>query len=83
MIFTDDYTCYSSAGPAFPTLPGKENKTTLFISEKINTTFTTDTSFLESRSKIENSDQVVVSNEWDAHAYIEFGLAVQLKKGLL
>jgi hypothetical protein len=72
-----------AAGPAFPTLPGKEKNAALFISETIKTTSTTDSSFLKSRSNIEKADQVVVSNEWDPYAYIEFGIAVELKKKIV
>ncbi|GAK39425.1 hypothetical protein PUW24_23605 [Paenibacillus urinalis] len=72
-----------AAGPAIPTIPGKELNAMLFLQNEINITQTNMNSIKESRINIENADYVVVSNEWDPHAYIEFGIAVELKKRMI
>ncbi|MEI0735782.1 hypothetical protein VQ056_02385 [Paenibacillus sp. JTLBN-2024] len=73
----------TAAGPAFPTLPGKETNQTLFISETLYITTTSDANFLEARANIEKADRVVVSQVWDPYAYIELGLAMQLNKQIV
>lgn len=56
---------------------------TLFIQNKIKFTQTNMKSLMESRKNIENADHVVVTNEWDPHAYIEFGIDVQMNKRIV
>lgn len=72
-----------AAGPAFPTLPGKEQTAALFLSEALHITSTKDHSYREARNSIELADVVVVSHEWDPYAYIEYGIAVELQKKLI
>lgn len=72
-----------AAGPAFPTLPGKEQTAALFLSETLYITSTKNHSYREARGRIELADVVVVSHEWDPYAYIEFGIAVELQKKLM
>lgn len=75
-----------AAGPAFPTLPGKEHDAVLFLFDEFEITRTTTTtmdSFQEARSNIARADQVIVTHDWDPYAYIELGIAIELQKKIV
>lgn len=61
----------------------KTKNATLFISETHNVTFTTRNSYLEAKKNIEQADHVIVTNEWSPHAYIDFAIAIELKKRIV
>lgn len=69
-----------AGGTAFPTIPGKEKKAVIFIIDSLEISSTSSSGYAEAEAAIQKADLILVSNEWDAYAYIELGIAIRLRK---